>query len=113
MKCNMCNGSGMVVVGSFGPRPCPTCGGSGSVYSETDFDDDTVNAEKSNYYSGAQSHSDSDTDYYPETSRGGSSKLGPVSKAIIALAAGALLSQIWGPLMIFGFFGVYILLTKL
>ena len=92
MKCTMCNGSGMVIVGSFGPRPCPTCGGRGSVYSETDFDDDTVYTEKSNHYSGAQSNSDSD--YYPESSRRGSSKLGSVSKAIIALVTGTLLSQI-------------------
>jgi len=35
MKCTMCNGSGMVVTGAFGPKPCPTCGGSGSIYEKT------------------------------------------------------------------------------
>ncbi len=29
-QCRQCSGSGMVQT-SFGPKPCPTCGGSGTV----------------------------------------------------------------------------------
>lgn len=34
----MCSGGGMVVT-SFGPKPCPTCGGGGVIYSESDYED--------------------------------------------------------------------------
>ncbi len=34
MKCSQCSGSGMVQTGSFGPKPCPNCGGRGFVDGE-------------------------------------------------------------------------------
>lgn len=54
-----------MVVTSFGPRPCPTCGGRGEVYSESDYEykEESTYDDSSSGGSGGSGGSSSGYDY--------------------------------------------------
>ncbi len=85
----MCSGGGMVIT-SFGPRPCPTCGGGGEVYSESDYEYDSDYSDSSS--GGAASSSDSSSSYdYDSSSYDDEKSYSPAKRKKGPLSFGSIL----------------------